>query len=143
MAITSKRYGLFESSLANEEVDWVSDTIKVAQHTASYVPNQDTHQYWDVSVNNECSGSGYTAGGATLGSCTVTYDTATNTTKYDAADISAAWTSNTVTNCRYLVIYDSTPASNKPLVAYVDLGEDSQVLSVVWHANGITTVTDA
>jgi hypothetical protein len=142
MAITTKAYGLFFSSLANKEGDFNSDTIKVAQHTSSYTPNQDTHQYWDVSATNQCSGTGYTAGGASV-TGSFSYDGASNTFTLDLTDITSAWTGNAVTNCRYLLIYDSTPSSNKPLIAYVDLGEDSQVLSVTWHVNGVVTVTVA
>lgn len=137
-----KPYGLVMSSFFNKEIDFNSDTLKVSQHTATYAPNQDTHQYWDVSVTNQCSGTGYTAGGATVAG-TFSYDTATNTATLDLADIAAggAWASNTVTNCRYLVVYDSTPSSNKPLICYVDLLEDSQVLQVTWNVTGILTFT--
>jgi len=140
MAVTAKLYGLIFSSLGNKEVDLNSDTIKVSLHTSSYTPNQDTHQYWDVSVTNEASGSGYTAGGATIGTPTFSYDGPSNTFKFDGNDV--AWASNTVT-ARTAVVYDSTPASNKPLIMYVDFGADITPLSLTWDANGLFTVTVA
>lgn len=137
---TLKPYRLFLNSFFNKEIDFNTDVIKVAQHKAAYVPNQDTHQYWDVSVNNECSGTGYTAGGATV-TGSFSYTSGTKTATLDLADIAVggAWASCAVTDCQYLVIYDSTPGSNKPLVGYVDLGTPSQVTSVLWNANGLFT----
>jgi hypothetical protein len=45
-------------------------TIKVALVTG-YTPDRDAHDYWDDVVANEESGTGYTAGGATLANTTV------------------------------------------------------------------------
>jgi Tfp pilus assembly protein PilV len=130
---------VFKSAF-NKELDFDSDTIKCSLHTSSHTPNQDSHQYWNVSVDNEVSGTGYTAGGVTLSSPTVSYDSASNTVKFDAAD--ASFTGNATTNARWAIIYDSTP-TNKPLIAYIDLVDDSQVLSITWHVNGIASVTVA
>ena len=141
---TTKTYGNLISKAFNKEVDFDSDTIKVALVTSSYTPNQDTHDYWDDVATNEVSGTGYTAGGETLASKTVTYTSGTNVTKFDAADVS--WASSTIT-ARYAVIYDATPATNaaKPLIGYVDFGSDqsssSGTFSIVWDAAGIFTTT--
>jgi hypothetical protein len=141
---TTKTYGNLISKAFNKEVDFDSDTIKVALVTSSYTPNQDTDDYWDDVATNEVSGTGYTAGGETLASKTVTYTSGTNVTKFDAADVS--WASSTIT-ARYAVIYDATPATNaaKPLIGYVDFGSDqsssSGTFSIVWDAAGIFTTT--
>jgi hypothetical protein len=110
--------------------------------TSTYAPNQDTHVYKDVSVTNEVTGTGYTAGGATLASKTIAYDGATNIVALDAADVT--WASSTIT-ARYAVIYDDSPASNKPLLAYVDFGADQSSnngnFTITWDAAGILKVT--
>lgn len=145
MAVTAKLYGLFLKSLANKEIDLDTDTIKVMLTTSAYVPNQDTHQY-KSSVTNEVTGTGYTATGATLASAAVTYDTATNVLKFDAADTS--WASSTIT-ARYAVIYDATPATDatRPLIGYVDFGADvsstAAAFTITWDAAGIFTITAA
>lgn len=145
MAVTAKLYGLFLKSLANKEIDLDTDTIKVMLTTSAYVPNQDTHQY-KSSVTNEVTGTGYTATGATLTSPAVTYDTATNVLKFDAADTS--WASSTIT-ARYAVIYDATPATDatRPLIGYVDFGADvsstAAAFTITWDAAGIFTITAA
>jgi hypothetical protein len=62
---------------------------------------------------------GYTAGGVTLTTKTVTYDAATNRLALDCDDPS--WPDSSIL-ARYLVIYDSTPgsAAANPLIAYAD-----------------------
>jgi len=143
MPVTAKWYGQALLKALNKEIDWDSDTIKVMLCTSAYVPNQDTHIY-KSSVTNEVTGTGYTAGGATLGSKTITYDAATNVIALDAADVT--WASSTIT-ARYAVIYDDTPATDatKPLLAYVDFGADQSSnngnFTITWDAAGIAKVT--
>lgn len=146
MAHVAHQFGLFHNSLALGLIDWTNDTIKAMLTTNSYTPNQDTHDFKN-DVTNEVSGTGYTAGGVALASKSLAYDTATNTLKYDAADIS--WTSATLTAVRNIILYDDTPATDatKPLIAFVTLDQDyactNGTLSVAWNASGILTVTVA
>ncbi len=141
MAVTAKMYGNALLKALNKEVDWDTDTIKVMLCTSSYTPDQDTHIY-KSSVTNEVTGTGYTAGGATLANKTITYTGSTNTIKLDADDIT--WSNSTIT-ARYAVIYDDTGTdSTSTLLGYIDFGED-QVSSagsftIKWDAGGIFTV---
>ncbi len=145
MAVTAKLYGKFVLSVLNKELDYNSDTIKVALCTSSYTPDQDAHDYFN-DITNEVTGTGYTAGGATLGTATVAYDTSTNVIKLDGDDTS--WTTSTIT-ARYAIVYDSTPATDatRPLIAYVDFGADvvstAGTFLITWNAAGIATVTVA
>ena len=144
MAVTAFLYGAFVSKALNKEVDWDTDSIKVALCTSSYVPAQDTHDYFN-DVTNEVTGTGYTAGGATLASKTVGYTAGTNTFKFDAAD--TTWTTSTIT-ARYAVIYvDTGVSTTSPLIAYVDFGADvsstAGTFQITWDAAGIFTVTVA
>lgn len=142
MAVSSKFYGKFFLSLANKEVDLNSDTIKVALCTSSYTPDQDAHDYFN-DITNEVTGTGYSAGGATLGSPTISYTGASNTFAFDGADV--AWTTSTIT-ARYAIVYDSTPGSSStnPLICYVDFGTDvsttAGTFAITWDAAGIATV---
>lgn len=140
----SKLYGNFLVKALNKEVDWDTDTIKVALTTSTYTPNQDTHDYFN-DVTNEVSGTGYTAGGNTLASKTITYDDANNVIVLDAAD--TTWASSTIT-ARYAVVYASTgTASTSPLIGYVDFGSDQSStngnFTITWDATGIVRVTVA
>ena len=144
--MASKLYGSFLLKALNKEIDWDTDTIKVALLTSSYTPNQDTHDYFDDVVANEVSGTGYTAGGNTLASKTITYDGATNKVVLDAAD--TTWSSSTIT-ARYAVVYDASPATNatRPIIGYVDFGSDQSSSSgnftITWDATGIVVITVA
>lgn len=142
---TTTTYGSLIGKAFNAEIDWDTDTFKVALVTSAYTPNQDTHDYWDDVVANEATGTGYTAGGATLASKTMTYDNATNKWTFDAADVS--WASSTIT-ARYAVVYKSTGSNaTSPLVAYVDFGSDQSssagTFTLSWSASGIFTTTAA
>lgn len=120
------------------------DTIKVALVTATYSPAQDTHDFFD-DVTNEVSGTGYSAGGATLGSQTTAYDSTDNEAVFDAAD--TTWTTSSIT-ARGAVIYKSTgTASTSPLMAYIDFSSDKTsdggTFQITWAAEGIINITAA
>ena len=142
----SKLYGQFLSQALNKEIDWDTDTIKVALLTNSYTPDQDAHNYLDDVVANEVTGTGYTTGGATLANKTNSYNSATNVIVLDADDVT--WSSSTIT-ARYAVIYDASPATNatKPLIGYVDFGSDQSSsngnFTITWDATGIVRITVA
>jgi hypothetical protein len=144
--MASKVYGNALKAAFNKEIDFDSDTIKVMLLNSAYTPNQDSHDYLDDVVANEVTGTGYTAGGAALASKTVTYDAATNTVKFDAADVT--WTASTIT-ARYAVVYDDAGATNatKPLLAYFDFTTDRASSNgefvVRWGADGIFSATAA
>lgn len=144
MAVTAKWYSNAMLTAFNKEWDFDTDTIKVLLTTSSYTPTQSTDKYKDaVSAigTNEVSGAGYTTGGATLGTKTNTNSSLTTT--LDAADVT--WSTSTITNARYAVIYDDSPASNKPLLAYIDFGANQSTsasdFQIIWNASGIASVT--
>jgi len=145
MAVTAKLYGQATLHAWKGLIDFDSDTIKCALCTSTYTPDQDTHDFFDDITNELTTGSGYTAGGATIGSCTVGYTAGTNVVKLDGADVT--WTSFTGT-FRYAIIYKSTgTASTSPLIAYVDFGENVGATgtdyTIEWNAGGIVTDTAA
>jgi hypothetical protein len=146
MAVSAYMFGQAIAKALNKEVSWTSDNIKVALVKDTYTPSQDTNQYWGDVVAHEATGTGYTAGGATLASKTLTYDGATNKTKLAAAN--AQWPASTVT-ARYAVVYDDSPATNatKPLLGYVDFGANQSTsnttFEIVWSASGIFEITAA
>lgn len=145
MAVTAKFYGQVFAAAFNKEIDFDSDTIKVMLVTSAYAFDQDAHKY-KSSVTNEVTGTGYTAGGVTLTSPTITYNAASNLVVLDAADVS--WLNSTIT-ARGAVIYDGTPATDatRPLIAFVDFGQDitssGGTFSITWDATGIASVSVA
>ena len=143
--MASKLYGNFLLKALNKEVDFDSDTIKVALLTSSYTPDQDAHDYFNDVSAYEVTGTGYTTGGSTLASKTATYDSANNVVILDAAD--TTWASSTIT-ARYAVVYDSTgTASTSALIGYVDFGSDQSStngnFTITWDSTGIVRITVA
>ena len=141
----SKLYGNFLLKALNKEVDFDTDTIKVALLSSSYTPDQDAHDYLNDVSTYEVTGTGYTAGGNTLGSKTATYDSANNVVILDAAD--TTWSSSTIT-ARYAVVYGSTgTSSTSPLIGYVDFGSDQSStngnFTITWDSTGIVRITVA
>jgi hypothetical protein len=107
--------------LARGTIDFDTDTFRVMLVTSGYTEDKDAHDFRD-DVTNEVSGTGYTAGGATV-TVTVTLDTAN-----DRVDISlggATWPSSTIT-ARKAVYYKSRggAASADELIAVNDFGSD-------------------
>ena len=144
--MASKLYGQFLQQALNKEIDWDTDTIKVALLSNSYTPDQDAHNYFDDVSTYEVTGTGYTQGGNTLANKTNTYNSATNVIVLDADD--TTWSSSTIT-ARYAVVYDASPATNatKPLIGYVDFGSDQSSsngnFTITWDATGIVRITVA
>jgi hypothetical protein len=110
--------------------------------TSSYIPNIDTHTKRS-DVTNEVTGTGYTAGGATLANKTVTANTSTDRGVFDADDVS--WASATIT-ARGAVLYKSRggASSADELICYVDLGSDitstSGTFTLQWNSDGIVYI---
>ncbi len=120
-----KTYVKFHRSAFNKELIWLTtDVWKVALYTSSLVPAQSADQYWNLTpyTTNEVTGTGYTAGGQTLTSPTQT-DSSLKTVLSCA---NPSWTTSTFTTA-FAVIYDSTPATSKPLLGYIDFGGNQTV----------------
>lgn len=144
MAVTVTTYNAYHVNLRKALIDLVDDTIKVALCTVTYTPNQDTQEFFS-DVTNEITGTGYTAGGETLGTKALTQDDTNNGSKFDAAD--QVWSTATFT-ARYAVIYkDTGVAATSPLIGYIDFGEDKSPsavdFTIAWNALGIETSVQA
>ena len=145
MAISAEWYGLALKNLMDGSTtfDWDTDTIKVALLSSAYTPNQDTHDFFDDVSANEITGTGYSSGGFTLSSCAVSYDSASNEIRLDAADIVA----NPATfTARYAVVYkDTGTASTSPLLGLIDFGADespaSASFTISWSSSGVLKLT--
>lgn len=144
--MASKLYGQFLLKALNKEVDWDSDTIKVALLTSAYTPNQDTHVYFGDVNANEAAGTGYTDGGAVVGNPAMSYDGTNNVVVLTGDDVT--WENSTIT-ARYAVVYSDAgaTAAEKVLIGYVDFGSDQSSsngnFTITWDATGIVRLTVA
>jgi hypothetical protein len=86
MAITVKLYGLTQEKVveqAGNDVNLLTGTVELSLHTNTYSPNRDTDDFMN-DATNELTGNGYAR--QTLGTKTITYDTASDEVRFDCAD---------------------------------------------------------
>jgi len=114
MAITQAMCTSFKTELLGGTHDLDTDTLKIALFTSTATLGASTTAY---STTNEVSGTGYTAGGATLTSPIIS---ASGTTAIvDFADVT--WSTATIT-ARGALIYNSTKTDKA--IAVLDFGTD-------------------
>lgn len=122
------------------------DTLKMIL-VSGHTPDIDTHDgYSDVSGDEYSAGSGYTVGGETLGSQTVTQDNTNDRAAFDANDVT--WSSLGALSPATpsdAILYDDTPTSPAdPLIAYWELGTTATNggdYTLQFGANGIILLT--
>lgn len=133
MAVTAKWYATGAKHVVTDTI-WTTDTIKVSLHTSTYTPSQTSHEFFSSATNELTTANGYTAGGATLGTKSVT-TTGLVTALKAAATVWTAGSGQTIT-ARYAVIRkDTGTAGTSPLLGYVDFGADTSA------TNGTFTIT--
>lgn len=140
MAITgSGLYGptlqkMFTNAAA---LDASAEDLKVALVTDSYTPDFDAHDFY-ADLTNEVSGTGYTAGGATLTGTTV--GVASGVLTFDADDVT--WAGSTITDAMAAVGYFDAAADELLFLSdFVSAASsDGGAFTITWAAGGIWTV---
>lgn len=141
-------YPMILTTTWNKEANINSDTIKCALSNTAYTYVA-THKYFDVAPFSTAwtelsTANGYTAGGVTLSSPATT---SAQTTSWTAG--TATWTATSSgISATSAVVYDSTPASNKPVISYVLFGgtftaSAGGTFTITWNASGIISVVVA
>jgi hypothetical protein len=143
MAVTISLYN-HTAKLFAEGSNAAADTYKVKLYSAATFDATNT-QLSGITGTEATTGTGYTAGGATLANVAVTTVT-TNDAKFDADDVTWTASGGPIT-ASYAVIYNDTDANDPPL-AFIDFdgsqsAGDGTDFKIVWNANGIFTFTVA
>ncbi len=123
-------------------VDWLTDTIKITLHTATYTPNRLTHRWHSDLTNELATGNGYTTGGETLTAKAVSSPNGSGQVAVDAADVT--WNFTASKTFRYGVVRKDTGTSGtSPLLWLVDFEADQTVaipINLIWNAAGLWTM---
>jgi hypothetical protein len=139
--ITNDPYGPVTLALPKGEVDLDTATVKVMLLNSTYVPDLDAHEF-KSQLTGEITGTGYTAGGATLGTVTSVYDAVINQGQFKATDVTWA---NLSATFRYAVVYiDTGTATTSRLLELIDFGEDQTVTGETllrWSPTGFLHLT--
>jgi hypothetical protein len=139
MAITaSGRYNLTQEK---KQIDTLGQSFEAETHkgllvTDSEAPNFDTHDFRN-DITAEVTGTGYTAGGATVTGTEITV--VSGSLKYDYDD--PQWTTSTIANAMAFVWYFNVgTAATDPLDHLLDfvtaVSTSAGLLLVTIHANG-------
>lgn len=132
MAITSALCDSFKQEILQGTHALGTDTVKIALYNASATLDHTTTAY---SATNECSGAGYSAGGATI-TATVSLQSGTATVDFTVP----TWTSTTLTTIGFMV-YNSSK-SNKAICVGSFGGTETVSgvnFQVNWPASGAST----
>jgi hypothetical protein len=135
MAITAS--GLYGLTLEKMLIDTAGQSLEAETHKGmlmldAYTQNFDTHDFRDDLTANEATGTGYTAGGATITATEVTI--ASGVLTWDHADVS--WASSTIANAMALVDYFNVgSAATDQLICLSDF------VTAVSTSNGTLLVT--
>lgn len=105
-------------------------TIKAAVLSSDYTPDKDDNVWSDVSAN-EISSAGYTAGGQALANLAITQDDTSDKAVLDCDDLS--WSGITLTDARYLVLYDTSNSDN--IICIYDFGTDQTITAGTWQVS--------
>lgn len=133
-------YNKLREVFGDGTLDWVADTIKVMLVIA-HTPDIDAMDFID-DISDEITGTGYTAGGATLASKAANRDDANDRTELDAADLT--WASATFTASGAVIYKDTGTPGTSPVLAYIDFGASKAPVAadfiITWNAEGIIQI---
>ena len=127
-------YNIAKQKFGDGTLDWDTQTFKVALLTGHTFDAE--HNDFSVDIQpNEVSGTGYTAGGATMTNSAPTIDTVNDWAEYDAADV--VWSASTI-SATAAVVYE---ASTDYPICYIDFGStkssSASDFTISWNADGV------
>ena len=134
----------FAIHIGEKAINLETDDIKLALITSTLAPNRTATAVWGTYSANEVSGTGYTAGGASLSGPELIL--ASNVATFDDDDSDITWSQNGAgfTDARYGILYSDT-ATTDEAIGFLDLGADvgnvAGDLVVSFNASGILTIT--
>lgn len=129
-AMTVRPFGRGVLALLNKEADLNSDTLKMTLHTSTYTPDYDVHDYVNDLSNELSTAGGYTAGGLTLTSPTITQTVANSWTQQ--------WTLSTAYTLNQIV----RPTSGNGFIYQAVVAGTSSGTQPTWPTTIGLTVTD-
>jgi len=128
VAITVALYGLTQEKVIEQvgaDVNLLTGTVEMSLHTSTYTPNRDTHDFMDDATNELAVANGYAR--QTLGSKTITYDSASDQVRFDCADISFGFSASQTWRYGVVSINTAGAASTDPLYGLLTWDSDQSV----------------
>lgn len=144
MAITVAFYGLTMEKVAEQvgnDVNYLTGTVKLSLHTNTYSPDRDAHDFFNDATNELGGGAGYTV--QTLGTKAITYDTASDQVRWDAADVTYSFSGSNTWRHGVMWIDTAGASTTDPLYALLTWDSDQTVsttYTLQWDPAGILFV---
>lgn len=131
-------YNEAKKEFLNGALNLAGQTLKVMLVTG-YTPNIDTHTGYSSVSSFEVTGTGYTTGGVTLTTKSVTKNTTSDRGVFDADD--AAWTGLNIGTPGHAILYSDSHAS-KCVIAYweVTTPTNGGNYTLQFNADGVLTL---
>jgi hypothetical protein len=98
----------FKEQLLLKTIDCNSDSFKIALYSDAYAASQLDGADPAYSATNEISGSGYTAGGESIGTPVVAQDDTNDRASWDDDGTDVAWTALATATIQRAILYDDT-----------------------------------
>ena len=153
MAVTAWWFVNAMETALNKEIDWITDDIACSLHTVTYVPNQDTHDFFDDLTNQLATANGYTNEDGTGTGKLLAGKGHTNTLNVSSLDAdNVVWTSTGAGfTARIAVLSDVTSnvTTTDPLILWIDFGANETAsgggtFTIDWSGTDIVaTITPA
>jgi len=127
-------YNIAKQKFGDGTLDWDTQVFKVALLTGHIFDADNADFSLDIQPD-EVTGTGYTAGGATMTNSAPTIDTVNDWAEYDAADVT--WTTSTI-SATGAVVYE---VSTDYPICYIDFGSaqisSASDFTISWHTDGV------
>lgn len=140
--MAARAYGKFVQHVAKADIDFDTAQLKALLVGSGYTPDYDANEFRS-DITSEVSGTGYTAGGISLTSESITLDTTNHRLKVDADD--ANFGTLTVSGIVGLVVYvDTGSSATDQLVSFHTFSSQSPSgvnFTYAFHADGILYIT--
>lgn len=137
-------YNKAKQLIASNDLDLVSDTIKILL-VVGYTVDIDNHEFYsDISAYEVDATVGYTSGGQSLSARAFVRDDLNNRTKFSASDVT--WSESIITANGAIIYKSYGGMGTSPLVCYVDFGSNKTTnntsLTIEWSdEDGIIYIT--
>ena len=133
----------FKEQLLLNNIDCVTDTFKLALFDIAYSAGQidGAPAYGSSPYDaNEASGSGYTAGGESIGTPVVTQDDTNDWAKWDDDGTDVTWTALAANNIQQAILYSVTTSNLVCIIWEIGTNSNGGDYTIQFHTNGMMTL---
>ena len=132
----------FKEQLLLKTIDCNTDVFKVALYSDAYAAGQLDGADPAYSATNEIVASGYTAGGASIGTPVVAQDDTNDRASWDDDGTDVLWTSLATATIQRAILYDDTTVTKwQAIIWEITTNSNGGNYTLAFHANGIALVS--